>query len=595
MFAHRHTLDDGVTLISLPHTSDDDITLITLSHTSDDDIALITLPQTSDDELKDKVPPLLPQGLDSAENEIIDEKAEPPLRYLSIFDENELKQLEIAHSNVSRFDMDKKIEENYYYFQMTKIENQIGLLAASILIPYYRFITGSHGIQAFFSKLFNITISTQIAHRISIPFVLSSGVCTSMLYSPTKNALRDTIDYALRPPCFRRIQNACSHPSTLFYNINHQMILNSTNSIAGMSLILFIWDDINSLPQPINWLLMVSTVYFNKIFFNNYCDSSYFEGLKLLGDKKYPWVLKEILHGNIALPMHVILQSASSIFLRTYPVFYFVVSKIAEKLQLPEELQPSFISFVLTMVTLQSIVMFYSSAIRTYFDPRIKLDDICENAAARKELENSILTKMNAIHLFQNEPIVLISLLYLIFSGVILGCEALSNPLTSLFHESLTANILAGTFGGAVLGSFYYRAERNHFKHILMLKESQKEEKDSERKKESCCEKISQTLSKILNVLDSIGTAISTIGTIQMGSVGFISLLTFGRMLNMMQFNGKKYTNTISSYFVKSPSVSTVPGTFFNRALPYELEIKRSSENYVSTITPPPLAYNGKR
>jgi hypothetical protein len=550
-----------------------------------DEIELVILPKHSEDELKDVA--LLPQSLDSAFDESIDEKKEPPLRYLHILDEKELIQLELSYPNMTRFDMDKKIDEHYYYFQIIKTENTIALFVPSILIPYFRYITGSQGIQAFFSKILNITVSLKIAHRISIPFVISSGICFFMLYSPTKKALKKTIDYAMHPPCFIRIQNALLHPLTLFQDMLQSIILNITNSLGGMSMLLFIWDDVHSLQNPLNWLLMISIVYFGKTFLENYYNNNFLEGLALFRNKKYPWLLKEMFHGNITLPIHVLLQSASAIFLRTYPLFYFITSKIADRLQLSEENKPIFISPVLAMITIQSTIMFYPSAIRTYFDIRIKLNEICQDVSARKILEETISKKTNAISLFTNEPLILISLLYLIFTGGILGRELLAKPFLSLIHESLVANILSSALGGTLLGVIYYRAEQNHFKNTLMLKASQPEEKDPETRRESCCEKVSQAASKVLNVLDNFGNMISIIGTAKIG-IGFVSLLSFGRMLNTIQFNGKKYTDTIKSYFAKSPSLSTTRGTFFNRASSQHLEIGRLSRNPTSVVVDAP-------
>jgi hypothetical protein len=564
-----------------------------------DDPQLISQRLPSDDKSKSNDPALLPQGLDSVLDDMIDEKARPPLRYLSIFDEKELKELEITysdenelnpfeipHANVTRFDMDKKIEEHSVYFPIKKIENGMALLIPVILIPYFRLIAGSDGIQAFFSKILNINISTQLAYRINIPLVLSSVICLSILTSPTKAALRETIDYAFRPSYFRRIQNACSSPGALLPNMVHQIILNVTNTTASMSMLLYVWDDVYSLPRPINGFLMASIVYFGKKFFDNYYNRSFFEGLKLLSNKKYPYLLQEMLQGNIALPINVLLQSISAILLRTYPLYLFLVSKISEKLQLSKEVQPIFISLTLTMITLQSIIMFYSSTIHIYFDARVKLDDRYENASARNAHEEAILKKINAVQLFKNDPIVLVSLLYLTFSGGILGVEALASSFDSFMHESLAATILSGTLGAVLLGSLYYRAERNHFKNLLMLNESQQED-DPARQRKSCCEKVSQAISKIINGFDGLGNVVATMGTVRMGSLGGVSLLAFFRALTLFQFNGKKYANTIAGYCVKSPSVSTVLGTFFNRAPPpKKLCIETPSENQARTFKP---------
>ncbi len=554
---------------------------------------------------------------------VIDIQENTELYYFAKFSQKELEELcdkdgksfiKDHHKTVEQ--LEKIIAEYWKTQWYFRVENWFAN-ASNLLYVIFQINTAGEGVPSLVNAFIpNVTIDPSVSAGIGIPTALLSTSLYTLAFSAYRQAIIETLQYAHSTPYCERPANAYLYAKaspmgaltkTLGYLFNTTTLL-VTNLTGTMSEIVDISDKINALPTPLNWLVILSVLYFGNKYYKNYMNQDYYNGLKnwidfLSNKDNQPWLLAEIAQGNIATPIQVFLQGISAIGLRTYPLFYYLSLASATALGgwIPAPL-------VAALVTWHSLCALYPETYKFYMHDKIKVRELIREkikpllellkqtnpnltekeleAAAkkefnkiRKEYEAEIIREHGRAYVLK-QPFTVMSIACRTAIGGYLGWQ--SGVAATVGIGGIAIPIVGTIVSASVLGGLLYRAEAERimdkFIHLHMEEEKNGPE---EKVKPTCCETASDAFAKLINITNGIVMATSMMGTvkrvIEMQGVPpvtakplFIacSVAAIERGAQSIVYNEKKVEQTTRDVFVPV-SCSSSPHAIFNHTQAY--------------------------
>jgi len=539
-------------------------------------------------------------------------KSSVELYYLAQFTQEELESFTDNDGKSFINDLHKEVHEleetialywktQWYY----RIENWLAN-ASNLLFVIFQINTSGEGVDSFVKAFAaNVTVPASVSSGIGISTSLLSTGLYALAFSAYREAIISTLRYGYSKPIRTQMTDAFLYAQaspmgalshTLGFLLNQTTLL-SSNLTGTMSEIVDINTKINALPTPLNWIVIVTILFFGNKYYQKFMNADYHKGLQswidfMLNKDNHPSILTEIMHGNIATPVQILLQGVSAVGLRTFPLYYYLALASATALGgwIPAPL-------VAALVTWHSICALYPETYHLYMDDKILVSDLInekiqpilatqrqanpnmtvdelksatqhEFDKIKKAYEAEIISEHGRAYVFK-EPLTAVSIACRTAIGGYLGWQSTTLIATS----SIAAPIVGTAVGACIFGGLLYRAESSRIMYKLIGQRIKQEQNPAETKEipPTTCESISDAFAKLLNISNGIVMTTSTIGVgarlLPANSPVLAALVVISaeKGANYVQFTGKKVQQTTRDVFVPT-SCSSSPHAIFNRS-----------------------------
>lgn len=392
--------------------------------------------------------------------------------YLGIFKDKELEAIKDENDQSFIKDLQKTKEElaetvakyqvRYWFY---RVENWLAN-ATNLLFILFQVNTGKQGIESCI-KVFTDEKSPDLLNTILGYFgaIMSTGLYI-LLLSAQKEAIKSTLKYAYRKSLIDKISDSCKEMFNYadtnlkgFIVLANMIVLVPTYLTAAMQNVIDIYDPINTLPTSVKWLSIITIVYFSTKYLQKYLDENYYNGLKFWRDNKLPWLITEIRHGHIAIPLQIMMQ-ASSLGIRSI-VYYYIAeaSKRALGFWFPTEL-------IVAISVFHGFCILYPETYKHYMNHKNQITESVKNI---NEFNNKYIEAYKTYgqaYLFKTDPMAIILIALRTATSGWFGWEM---GTYARDDNTLTLPILFAIVMAFLFGASLFRAESNTiiFKKIV--------------------------------------------------------------------------------------------------------------------------------
>lgn len=538
------------------------------------------------------------------------------LRYLDSITREKLSELEKKYGRSAQ-ELEAIIDDYWksYWFELTA--NYVGI-STNLLYIVFQATANKAGIDGTVA-LFNPDAVVPDAVSTGLGGFLAAGGLTFVFAISAKNEAAEAIlAYALRDPIKERVSDALKFAANnkarafidSFKAVAHQSVLLGTYMTGALSEIIPIIDYLNNRTSFEKWLAIASIQYFCCRFSSAYATPSYYEGVKFWENEKgQPYLISELMKGNIATPLQVFFQGIiSSSLIRAYPNYNWIAAAGAKAIGAWPH--PAFISF---LVFANSLCTLYPATYNHYMSDGQKIDELLRrnidwNAvkqlaqqqfsqlnitelsaddlrthldriandliqSEKQTLRTHIENKKGTGYVFKEEPSTAVTTTWQSLIGAYFGSQVLAPALAPLSAAppALVA-VSCGLFAAVVLGGLFYRAESNRVSDKMVLELLQAKEKEKAEKSEGK-EKTDKPLEDMkqptnsrfikaasmaipgINILASITGTIAASTKIQStpSETTFFATTATQAGLNALAYNQPKVENILTSLFATKP------------------------------------------
>lgn len=533
------------------------------------------------------------------------------LNYLKGFDKQELTQL--AEEFQEPIENLEKIVAEYYKSYWWYRSKYIAYLGGNITYFNYVLNTSPNGFNSLIQVFApNTTIPDKVDNGFGYALASANFVMNMTAYSPHKEAVKSTLQYAKQNPYLQIVKDTFSfayhHPKQAFVEsakfVANQATLWTYNLTMSVSVVSDIYQNQLAAYGPVLQnisaaiLIGMSTGWFTRV-----TNPDYYKGLDFIfkNEKQYPPLYQEIREGNFAIPLQIALQgvvsniaitlltsttyftnyardnfvwwppiyvvaplSAWQLFCTMYPASYLYYMQDGEEIKkfIKAEVDPEINDSIK-----QQVEALNKTGLK---GPTLEAKKIAHEKNLRadnyKAHREALELKVNPHYgdWIKQEPLTMVPLTYLGALGTFFGYKEISPLLLKyIVNEPISMSLLGSLIGLGLSAFFPIRAERQRIINRLVNEDHEQKllQENKEQKNlmqvviQNTCGKAVDKLSNTCNITSNTGQGLSTIGT---GARTFgnnplymtpIATIATYRTLNNCLFFGPKIQSTWKSAF----------------------------------------------
>jgi hypothetical protein len=522
-----------------------------------------------------------------------------PIKYLQGFSAAEIEafqenyKLIFKKESCSLSDLENLLEENPRIYRYYLFNFAVANYGSCLLFLTFPITACNEAIQSF-AKIFDsrVTVSNWVGYGIGGPLSVLDVVFFMFVFSVRVEAVRASLDYIIQKTYLEQVKDALivvrERPVTAMKTtmafILAQAILQPFNMTGTISELVYLPMDFST---PESKIAIIVTLFYGNEYFKVYLNPKFRQGIIFFKNPtQRPGLIQDILRGNLSLPFQILFQSASSIGLRAFPVYYAIA--VAAEEALSWWFSPFFVA---ACTVLHGILTLYPSTFDHYMkdhedilfllkkNPKFvmmvqeiaRVHDIAptEQNIKRIEYELSMLWRnaffekqrqqRGSLILFKSERMTGCLILMRAFLGGYFG-YGLGGKLAVLLNKTLAQALLI-PLASLTFGKLLYNAEKQYFINDSYANELKKQEEKSHHAPEYSTGIIAGALvltcsGALVGAMTTIGTLNSIIGDNEPEITTAIAILSVERMLNSGYFNFGGVLKTVQDLYQSSPSVS---------------------------------------
>ena len=502
--------------------------------------------------------------------DVVDDQAsnDQTFYYLQEFTKEELQALSKKYQR-NLVDLELHIMQHQKYFWGTRIKNYFSL-GSNLFYVVFQINTSKEGLESFVTAILpQAKISNAVGYGIGTPLAVIDSLLYFVTYSARKEALLSTIQYALKEPLSKRMQNviyeSLNKPCGVFLNLfsftTHQSILMMVNVAGTVTEIIDIKSLLDQLPQALKWSFIMTILYFGYDYHVKYMNPDYYDGVLFWQNKNHrPWLIEKIREGHLALSFRVFLQGISATGLRAYPFYYYLGMASSEIFGIftPPAWVIAVAAFIHSLCALypttydyylldgERLKMILDELFRDEIDLKVKQKKI---QLQKIDLEKKVIETYGHLFLFNREPQQVLTMGFLMLVGGYFGFSFLGPLLMLWIQESASMHIGGILLGSSLLTFPIYRGERERVLDKLMLKEMTKDIASEDHVHFSTLVQMGSLILSIGNgvsgAMGTLGTCVRIVGKNSPVVLTTIAVIAFENMLNGIFFNWKKITSVL--------------------------------------------------
>jgi hypothetical protein len=485
--------------------------------------------------------------------------------------------------------LENQISAYYAWFWYYRVHHALSM-STNFLYFFFQINTSNEGVKEFIEVAFGIEhVSDAVGYGVGVPFAILDILFFSSTFSTDVAALHDTLAYIHRKPIQERLihyvrtlkENPKSSMLDLGSQLIHQPILWMSNLTSVMSEVNEYRPFLNKLPTYLKFSFIGTVLYFANSYMVNFMNANYYDGVKFWRNHK-PWLIGEVLRGNIATPLQIVIQSFSAMTPRSFPYYYYIATASKETMGWwPPAALVAMVAFIHSIFVLYPVTYdFYMSD--EYQAKKIMselfAEDVNKLMLAVKAIMGTLdtdfeeeinqcntdyiykrLTANSEVNVIKEAPFSIPILLFRLFIGGYFG-DACIKLLSDSAANSIPARLLGMALGALLFVSLLYKAELNRVKaeHVFKEINPQKQPSVDELMHRTLRGKIIHAAADTVNIGSGLSFALSSMGTLSRLTESHspliltaVAIIVVEQMLNGILFGTNKVRTTLWNIFSK--------------------------------------------
>lgn len=493
-----------------------------------------------------------------------------PRSYFASFSNKEVQEQIDQHPSLnlrSRAQLETTVTTHAPWFNRFKYAFRISI---GLNLGFIAFIatTGVNGINNIL-RVFNSSASApdDVGKGIGIPLGVIDILFYMLVFSAAKQATIATLDFlvwrqkSLAQHFCEWLHFAYRMPKKAFGSLLFFSLLFFFNS-ACMSTVLL---GFVSYLSPLSYgLLSIFVLSFGWLYMSQYSNAEAREGLLFWQNKQLPWVIAEVLcHGKIAMGLQMLLESTASP-LSAYPTFYYIGYQMAKAYGLSNETAQVIGGITCGFTFIRGALVLYPMTYHYYLQPEQELKKLQAESKPPDVIPPE--PAKTTWQLLRDEPIGIIKFLFRATVSIVLTLLTLTHPTPT--HSIVLSLCWLFSFAGL-------KAHINHSKTIHTCNHLKATQQPPEEKKNDLVavnppsgrmKKLLQGLAFLFAVDSAASDLMILMGALLIDDSAlklFLLILAFDRLIVIVNFNLKKVTETLTSFFQPKKEVAVSSHSLF--------------------------------